>query len=109
MNIRSNSPVGLAAIADATHLNRLAEVAENDAVILCAEAVERRVNILEALDVALLGLDKAGERLEDLQGGLLIDGAEVGLGPIGEGDALSHCRCVRPARAIGPSFPSRPD
>jgi hypothetical protein len=38
----------------------------------------------------------------------LIDGAEVGLSLIGEGDALSHYGGVRPARAFDPSCPSRP-
>ena len=49
-------------------------VAENDAVVLGAEAVERGVHALETLDVAFLGLGEAGESLEDLDGGLSING-----------------------------------
>jgi hypothetical protein len=76
--------------------------------VLGAEAVERGGHALETLDVAFLGLGEAGESLEDLDGGLSIDGAEVGLSAVGESDALSHCRCVRRARTFDPSCPSRP-
>ena len=48
------------------------------------------VHALETIDVAFLGLGEVGESLEDLAGGLSIDGAEVGLSVIGEGDTLSH-------------------
>ena len=58
-------------------------------MILGAEPEERRIGALETLDVAFLGAGKACESPEDLKGGLLIDGAEVGLGLIGEGDPLS--------------------
>jgi len=44
---------------------------------LGAETVERRVHALETLDVAFLGVGETGESLENLGGGLLIDGAEA--------------------------------
>ena len=58
-------------------------------MILGAEAVERRIGALETLDVTFLGVDEAGNGFENLEGGLSIDGAEVGLSLIGKGDALS--------------------
>ena len=68
------SAVGLTATADARDFYGIAEVAENDAMVLGAEAVERGVHALETLDVAFLGLGEAGESLEDLDGGLSING-----------------------------------
>jgi hypothetical protein len=70
------SAVGLTPIADARDFYGIAEVAENDVVVPGAEAVERGGHALETLDVAFLGLGEAGESLEDLDGGLSIDGAE---------------------------------
>jgi hypothetical protein len=48
-------------------------------VILGAEAVQRRIDALQSLDAAFLGLHEAGQSLEDLQGGLSIDGAQSAL------------------------------
>jgi hypothetical protein len=54
-----SSAVGRTAIADARDFQGVAEVAEDDAVVLGAEAVERWVYALETLDVAFLGLGEA--------------------------------------------------
>lgn len=48
-------------------------------MVLGAEAVDRGVHALETLDVAFLGLGETGEGLEDLDGGLSIDGARPAL------------------------------
>ena len=46
------SAVGVLAGADAGDLDRIAEITEEDAVVLSAQAVERRVHVLQALYVA---------------------------------------------------------
>jgi hypothetical protein len=45
---------------------------------------------LEALHVAFAGVQIAGQRLEDTQGGGLVDGAELSLGSIAPDNALAH-------------------
>jgi hypothetical protein len=52
-------------------------------MILGAETVERRINALKTLDVAFLGVGETGQSLENLDGGRLIDGAQVSFGLIG--------------------------
>ena len=42
----------------------LAEVAEDHAMILGAEAVERRIDALQSLDVAFFGIEEARQRAE---------------------------------------------
>lgn len=51
--------VRFAAVADAGDFDGVAEVAEDDAVILGAETVERRVDALKPLDVAGAGFGEA--------------------------------------------------
>jgi hypothetical protein len=86
--------VSVFAIADTGDFDEVvAEVAEDDAVILSAESVERRFDALEALNVAFFRGEESGQSAKDLDGDRLGDGAEFGFGLIGEGDALSHS-CV---------------
>ncbi len=83
--------VGFAAVADAGDFDEIAtEVAEEDAVVLGAEAVEGRIDALKAADVAFLRFQEPGQSAKDLNGDGLRDGAEFGLGLVSESDALSH-------------------
>jgi hypothetical protein len=59
MASRPSLSVGVLAVADAGDFNEVALVAEKNAVILSAEPVERRVDVLQSLDVAFIGLQKA--------------------------------------------------
>jgi hypothetical protein len=77
------SLVSVLAVTDAGDFDGIAEIPENYAVVLSAEAVERRLDALQALDVAFLGLEESGQSAKDLHRGGLWDGAEVGLGLIG--------------------------
>ncbi len=63
---------------------------EADAVVADAEAELRRFDILEALDVAFAGVQIEGQRVEDTEGGGLIDGAELSLGPVAPDNAFAH-------------------
>ena len=45
---------------------------------------------MEALNVAFCGSEESGQGAKNPESGRLRDGAEFGLGLIGEGDALSH-------------------
>jgi hypothetical protein len=83
--------ISVFAIADTGDFDEVvAEVAEDDAVVLSAESVEGRLDALEALNVAFFGGEESGQGAKNLDSGRLRDGAEFGLGLIGEGDALSH-------------------
>lgn len=91
---RSGLSVGVFAVADAGDFDEVvAEVAEDDAVVLSAKSVEGRFDTLETLDVAFFGGKESGQGAKDLDGDRLWDGAEFGFGLIGEGDALRHS-CV---------------
>jgi hypothetical protein len=58
--------VGFAAVADAGDLDEIAtEVAEEDAVVLGAEAVEGRIDALKAADVAFLRFQEPGQSAKD--------------------------------------------
>jgi len=46
--------------------------------------------MLEVHDVAFAGVQIAGQRVEDTEGGGLIDGAELSLGLVVPDDALAH-------------------
>jgi hypothetical protein len=84
------SAIGVATILDASDFDMGAKVAEHDAVILGAEAVKRRGDVLQALDIAFLGIQESGQRVENLNGNVARDRSQVGLGAIREDHALSH-------------------
>jgi hypothetical protein len=64
--------ISVFAIADAGDFDEvIAEVAEDDAVILGAESVEWRLDALEALDVAFFGGEEAGQGAENLRSSAL--------------------------------------
>jgi hypothetical protein len=71
----SGSAVDFAAMLDAGDFDGIAEVMEAGAVVTDAEAELGRFNVLEALHIALAGVDELGQGVEDAQGGVLVDGA----------------------------------
>jgi len=70
--------------------NQVSVMMEADAVVAHAQAELGRLDVLEALHVAFAGVQIAGQRLEDTQGGGLVDGAELSLGSIAPDNALAH-------------------
>ena len=58
----------------------VAEVAEEDAMVLGAKAIDGRLRALQALDVTFRGFQEARECTQDLQSDGLLDRAKVGLG-----------------------------
>jgi hypothetical protein len=74
------SPVGFTTVFHGGDANGVSLVMEADAVVADAEAELGRLDVLEALDVAFAGLHIAGQRVEDTEGGGLIDDAELRLG-----------------------------
>ena len=87
----------------------IALVAEKDAVILGAQANERRFDTTKLLRVACAGAGIARRRPEDLQSDGLLDAADVGSGLFGPDDALSHSGgAFLPGAAARPSVPSPP-
>ncbi len=108
--------VRFATIADPSDFDEVAaEIAEEDAVVLGAEAIKRRIDALETADVALFRFKKAGQCAEDLDGDRLRNRTEFGLGLFGKGDPFSRSsvgrlmawRRARPA-VCSPSSPSPP-
>jgi hypothetical protein len=87
------SAISIATILDASNFDMRARVAEHDAVILGAEAVERRGDVLYALDIAFVGIQESGQRVENLNGNVARDRSQVGLRAIREDHALSHFWC----------------
>jgi hypothetical protein len=61
-----------------------------DAVVADAETEFRRFDFLEALHVAFAGSDKAGQGVEDAQGGRLVDGTKLGFGLVFPHDLPGH-------------------
>ena len=74
------SAVDFAAVLDAGDFDGIAEVMEAGAVVADAEAELGRFNVLEALHIAFAGVDELGQSVENAQGGVLVDGAKLGLG-----------------------------
>jgi hypothetical protein len=79
----------------------LALVAEEDAVVLSAEANQRRFDTLELLRVALARVCVASKRLQDLDGNWLVDRADIGNG-LGSPDNSLHENLVLLARHLLP-------
>ena len=86
-------------MADASDFNLVAVIAEDDAMVLGAKAVEWRLDALQAFYVTFVGFQKARQRAENLNRDGLRDSADVGLGLVGEGNALSHSACSSPQQA----------
>ncbi len=75
---------------DACYFKVVTSVAEEDSVVLGAEAKERGFDSSELLYVALACERIAREGPEDLQGNRLVNAAQVGSGPLRPNNALSH-------------------
>jgi len=92
----SGSAVDFAAVLDGEDEDGIAVVVEADAVVADAEAHLWRLNVLKALYVAFAGGEIAGDGVQNAQGCVLVDGAQVGLGRVSPGDLfLSHAYCPR--------------
>jgi hypothetical protein len=74
---------------DGGDVEGMALVVEAEPVVADAEAELGRLDVLEALHVALAGGGEMGQGLQNAQGGRLVDGAELGLGLVPSGDLLA--------------------
>ena len=63
------SPVGFATVFHGGDANGVSLVMEADAVVADAKAELGRLDVLEPLDVAFAGVQIAGQRVEDTEGG----------------------------------------
>lgn len=89
------SPIGFAAVFHGGDAYGVSLAMEADAVVADAEAELGRLDVLEALDVAFAGLQIAGQRLEDTEGGGLIDDPELRLGLVAPDYAFAHALAIR--------------
>jgi hypothetical protein len=77
-------------MADAEDLDGIAEVLKAEAIVAEPEAKLGRLDSLQPFHIALFGGDKAGKAMQEIDGSVTVDGANVGPGLIGPGDLLSH-------------------
>ena len=77
-------------MADAEDLDGVAEVAETDAVAAEADPELRRLDTLETADTAFFAEGESRQAMQQPQGDLPINRADVGLGLIGPPDLLCH-------------------
>ena len=81
--------VGLAAVLDGSDVEGVAVVVEAEPVVADAEAELGRLDVLEALHVALAGGGEVGQGAEKAHSSRLVDGAELDLGLVPPGDLLA--------------------
>jgi hypothetical protein len=74
--------------------NRILVLMEADAIVTHPQPELRRFDVLETLHIAFAGLQVAGQRVQDMQRGLLIDGTELGLDFILPDNFLAHALLV---------------
>jgi len=86
-----NSAVGLLAVQNAFDLEVVAVVAEEDAVVLSAQAYQRWGNAVQLFGRAFAGEHVAPQSFENLDRDGPLDAAHVGLGLAGPDDGLGHC------------------
>jgi hypothetical protein len=58
--VEFESAIRIPPVLDASHFDVRAEVAEHDSVVLGTQTVKGRVDVLETLDVAILGAEESG-------------------------------------------------
>ena len=81
--------VGFAAVLDGSDVEGVAVIVEAKPVIADPQAELGRLDVPEALHVALAGGGEVGQGAEKAQSGRLVDGAELGLGLVPPGDLLA--------------------
>lgn len=67
---------------------------EADAVIPDTEAEFRRFDVMEPLDIALAASEDSGQGVKNTEGRNLVNGAQVGLGPLAPNNFLRHLLLV---------------
>jgi hypothetical protein len=72
-----------------------ADVLEADAVVTETEAKLGWRDSLQPFHIAFFGGDKAGEAMQQIDGGVAVDGANVGTGLFGPSDLLGHALSQR--------------
>jgi hypothetical protein len=85
-----SSAVDFAAVFNGSDANGVFVVMEAHAVVTDPQPELGRFNVLETLDIAFAGFQVASQRVEDTQGGGLIDGAKLSLGLVGPENVLAH-------------------
>ncbi len=70
-------------MANAEDFDGVAMIVETEAIVAEAETVFRGLDVLEPFHVAFFLKDKAREPVQEIDRGFAVDGANVGLGPVG--------------------------
>jgi hypothetical protein len=100
-NASGSLPISVFSVEDAFDLKIIAMVAKEDAVVLGAQADQRRNDALQLLGGAFTGEDIAAQSIENLNGDGLLNRADVGLAwPV------QTMRLAITVRVL--SFPNRP-
>jgi hypothetical protein len=79
-----------AAVADAEDLEPIAVIVKANPVIAEAEAQFGRISALEPLHVAFLSREKAREPVQEIEGVVAVDGANIGSGLVCPGNLFCH-------------------
>src|SRR6516164_6792243 len=93
-------------MADGGDAESVSQVMEAHAIVADAQPKLGRLDVLQALDVAFASFQIAGQRVEDTERGVLIDGAQLSFGLLVPDNVHAHAqrvlwgsRGVRPMRA----------
>ncbi len=76
----AGSAVGFSAVFYRGDANRNSVVMKADAIVAHSQPELRRFDVLETFDIAFAGVKITSQRLEDTEGGGLIDGAKLSFG-----------------------------
>ncbi len=82
--------VGFAAMFYRDDKDGIAEIVKANAVVATAEAELRRLDILDALNIAFASGEITRHCMQDVESDCLVNRAKVGFGRIGSGDFFPH-------------------
>jgi len=88
----SRLAVGLAAVFYGGDANGVSVVMEAHAVVAGPQPELRWFDVLETFDVAFAGFQITGQRVEDAQGGRLVDGAKLSLRLVVPDNVFAHAQ-----------------
>jgi len=91
-------PVSVFSVPDAQYLDGLAAIIKANPVIAEAQPQLGRIDIGKPFHVVFFGCEEARGPVQEIDGGLAVDGANVGTGLVSPRDPLSHnslgCRAL---------------
>ncbi len=95
--------VSVFAVSNTEDLDPIAVVVIAEAVVAEAQAELGRINIGDQFHVAFRGGEKAGQTMQQIDGGLAVDVANVSLGLVSPGNLLSHISPEKTRKAAAAS------